>query len=58
MLSENSILRRLPPGLEARQVVLLDGTQIANLMIDFGVGVTPVATYVVKRLDSDYFDEA
>ena len=40
------------------KVVLLDGTQIANLMIDFGVGVTPVATYVVKRLDSDYFDEA
>ena len=40
------------------KVVLLDGTQIANLMIDAGVGVTPVATYVVKRLDSDYFEEA
>lgn len=40
------------------KVVLLDGMQIANLMIDFGVGVTPIATYVVKRLDSDYFDEA
>lgn len=40
------------------KVVLLDGIRIANLMVDFGVGVTPVATYVVKRLDSDYFDEA
>ena len=40
------------------KVVLLDGMQIANLMIDTGVGVTPVATYVVKRLDSDYFEEA
>jgi restriction system protein len=40
------------------KVVLLDGIQIANLMIDSGVGVTPVASYVVKRLDSDYFDEA
>lgn len=40
------------------KVVLLDGMRIANLMIDSGVGVTPVATYVVKRLDSDYFDEA
>lgn len=40
------------------KVVLLDGMQIANLMIDSGVGVTPIATYVVKRLDSDYFDEA
>ena len=40
------------------KVVLLDGMQIANLMIDAGVGVTPLATYVVKRLDSDYFEEA
>ena len=40
------------------KVVLLDGMQIANLMIDSGVGVTPLATYVVKRLDSDYFEEA
>ena len=40
------------------KVVLLDGVQIASLMIDSGVGVTPVANYVVKRLDSDYFDEA
>ena len=40
------------------KVVLLDGSQIADLMIDFGVGVTPVATYVVKRIDSDYFEEA
>ena len=40
------------------KVVLLDGVQIANLMIDSGVGVTPVATYIIKRLDSDYFDEA
>ena len=40
------------------KVVLLDGMQIANLMIDSGVGVTPITTYVVKRLDSDYFDEA
>lgn len=40
------------------KVVLLDGQRIANLMIDFDVGVSPVSTYVVKRLDSDYFDEA
>lgn len=40
------------------RVVLLDGRQIARLMIDHGVGVTPVATYVVKRIDSDYFEEA
>jgi len=26
-------------------------------MIDHGVGVTSVASYEVKRIDSDYFDE-
>ena len=25
-------------------------------MIDFGVGVTEVAIYTVKRLDADHFD--
>lgn len=40
------------------KVVLLGGVQIANLMIDHDVGVSAVSTYVVKRLDSDFFDEA
>ena len=40
------------------KVVLIDGKQLAALMIDFDVGVAPAATYVVKRIDSDYFDEA
>jgi restriction system protein len=40
------------------KVVLLDGKTIAGLMIDHNVGVSSVTTYVVKRLDSDYFDEA
>ena len=26
-------------------------------MIDYGIGVATVATYEVKRLDNDYFDE-
>ena len=40
------------------KVVLLDGDEIAELMIDHGVGVTPVATFIVKRIDSDYFEES
>lgn len=40
------------------KVVLIDGEQLAGLMIDFDVGVSPAATYVVKRIDSDYFEEA
>ena len=39
------------------RIVLIGGEQLAGLMIDAGVGVTKVATYEVKRLDSDYFEE-
>jgi len=37
------------------KIVLIDGKTLARLMIDFGVGVTNVASYEVKKLDSDYF---
>jgi restriction system protein len=30
---------------------------LAQLMIDYNIGVTPFATYEMKRLDSDYFTE-
>lgn len=40
-----------------RKIVLIDGTQLASLMIDFGVGVSTVNTYEVKRVDTDYFSE-
>lgn len=40
------------------KVVLLDGPRIAKLMIEHDVGVSRVSTFVVKRIDSDYFDEA
>lgn len=40
------------------KVVLIDGKQLASLMIDFDVGVAPAATYVIKRIDSDYFEES
>lgn len=39
------------------RIVLIDGEKLAELMIDAGVGVSKVATYDVKRLDSDYFEE-
>lgn len=39
------------------KVVLLDGRQISTLMIDHDVGVSPAASYVIKRIDSDYFEE-
>jgi restriction system protein len=39
------------------KVVLIDGKQLAELMIDFEVGTTTVSTYHVKKVDSDYFGE-
>ena len=39
------------------KVVLIDGQQLAGLMIDFDVGVASAVSYVVKRIDSDYFEE-
>ena len=39
------------------RIVLIDGAQLWNLMIDFGVGVTSVATHEVKRIDNDSFGE-
>jgi len=40
------------------KVVLIDGKRLAQLMIDFEVGVATARTYQVKRVDSDYFEEA
>jgi restriction system protein len=40
-----------------KKIVLVDGQQLASLMTDFGIGVAPVSTYEVKRVDGDYFSE-
>ena len=40
-----------------QKVVLIDGEELASLMIEFDVGVTPATTYTVKKLDGDYFEE-
>ena len=39
------------------KVVLIDGKRLANLMIDFNVGVSMLTVYEVKGLDTDYFGE-
>ncbi|MGO9436416.1 MAG: restriction endonuclease [Terracidiphilus sp.] len=38
-------------------IVLIDGAQLADHMIEFGVGVSDVETIKLKRLDEDYFGE-
>jgi len=43
-------------GLETK-VILIGGAQLAELMFDYGVGVKTESTYVVKRIDSDFFED-
>ena len=39
------------------KVVLLDGADLVQLMIDHGVGVSSAETYEVKKVDTDFFIE-
>jgi restriction system protein len=40
-----------------KKIVLIDGESLAWFMIDFGIGVAAEASYEIKRLDTDYFEE-
>lgn len=40
-----------------RKIVLIGGRQLAQLMIDHDIGVATARSYVIKKLDLDYFDE-
>lgn len=39
------------------KIVLIDGEQLAQLMIDYNLGCTTQQTYEIKKLDNDYFGE-
>jgi restriction system protein len=39
-----------------KRIVLIDGEQLAEHMIDHNIGVSAFQTYTIKRLNSDYFD--
>lgn len=41
----------------SRRIVLIDGQRLAQLMIDYNIGVTARKTYVIKRVDEDFFSE-
>lgn len=40
------------------KIVLIDGEQLTNLMIENDVGISTVSLYPVKKIDTDYFDES
>ncbi|SHK51039.1 restriction system protein [Desulfatibacillum alkenivorans DSM 16219] len=39
------------------KVVLIDGRQLAEFMIDFNIGTSVKTAYEIKTIDSDYFNE-
>jgi len=39
------------------KIILIDGLQLAEYMIDFNVGVSKAGSYEIKKIDSDYFIE-
>ncbi len=39
------------------KIILIDGDELSQLMIDHDIGVARMASYDIKRIDSDYFSE-
>jgi restriction system protein len=41
----------------AARVVLIDGPALSGLMVRHNIGVQDQQTYVIKRVDEDFFEE-
>ena len=50
--NSREFVRRSP-----KRIVLIDGPELARLMVGHGVGVRTRIRYEVKRIDEDYFDQ-
>lgn len=42
----------------SKKIVLIDGNELTSLMIEYNLGVSIKKEYIVKRIDTDYFDES
>lgn len=40
-----------------KKIVLIDGEMLSQLMIDHDLGVSTIASYQLKKIDTDYFSE-
>ena len=38
------------------KIILVAGEQLASLMVDHNIGVSPISRFELKRIDSDYFE--
>lgn len=43
-------------GIIPLKIILVGGEQLAALMVDHNVGVSPLSRFEIKRVDSDYFE--
>jgi restriction system protein len=43
-------------GLETK-VILIDGEELVKFMFDYEVGIKTESTYVIKRIDNDFFED-
>lgn len=41
----------------SQKVILIDGSRLADLMIEHNIGVSTTRTIALKRIDTDYFEE-
>jgi len=39
------------------KIILIGGDKLAQLMIEFSIGVSTIGQYLIKQIDSDYFDQ-
>lgn len=50
------VLAQRPERIDTR-LVLIDGERLVDLMIEYGLGVSTVVSYELKRIDYDFFAE-
>jgi len=48
--------RKYEPRNETK-IVLINGKELADLMIDYNLGVSLQQSYEIKKIDNDYFEE-
>ena len=53
--SQNAV--QYASSVQGMKIKLIDGKELAQYMIDFDIGTSEEETYVLKRMDTDYFSE-
>ncbi|MBQ8439062.1 MAG: restriction endonuclease [Clostridia bacterium] len=41
-----------------QRIILIDGKKLTNFMIEYNLGVSEINHYSIKKIDTDFFDEA